>query len=109
MRAEIEKIVGAAALDEREVRDHWPLGLMEERDGVKRPKVLVARPAGREQVIAILRWAAANDVAVKPMGGGTRVCGALAAPPRGPGVDTGGFHPILHPHSNEPGCPLESA
>ena len=49
MRAEIEKIVGAAALDEREVRDHWPLGLMEERDGVQRPKVLVARPAGRER------------------------------------------------------------
>ena len=36
MRAEIEQIVGAAALDDREVRDHWPLGLMEERDGVQR-------------------------------------------------------------------------
>ena len=25
MRAEIEAIVGASALDEREVRDHWPI------------------------------------------------------------------------------------
>ena len=60
MRAEIGKIVGVAALDERAVRDLWPLGLMEERDGIERPKVLVARPAGREQVIGIVRWAAAN-------------------------------------------------
>jgi alkyldihydroxyacetonephosphate synthase len=95
MRAEIEKIVGAAALDEREVRDHWPLGLMEERDGVKRPKVLVARPTGREQVIAILRWAAANDVAVTPMGGGTGVCGALAPRAGELVLDMGGFDRIL--------------
>src|SRR5258706_10343434 len=107
MRAEIEKIVGAAALDEREVRDHWPLGLMEERDGVKRPKVLVARPAGREQVIAILRWAAANDVAVAPLGGGPPLF--RGASPRGrdqvPRVS--GFGPILRlPRANLV-CPRE--
>ena len=79
MRAELEKIVGAAALDERPVRDTWPLGIMDERAGkTPTPRVLVARPSGREQVIAILRWAGANGVAVTPMGGGTGVCGALS-------------------------------
>jgi alkyldihydroxyacetonephosphate synthase len=95
VRAEIEKIVGAAALDEREVRDMWPLGLMQERDGVQRPKVLVARPAGREQVIAIVRWAAANGVAVTPMGGGSGVCGALAPRAGELVLDMGGFDRIL--------------
>jgi alkyldihydroxyacetonephosphate synthase len=108
VRAEIEKIVGAAALDEREVRDHWPLGLMEERDGVKRPKVLVARPAGREQVIAILRWAAANDVAVTPMGGGTGVCGALAPRAGELVLDMGGFDRILDLDETNLVCRCES-
>src|SRR3979409_296209 len=49
MRRELGAIVGAQALDERAVRDLWPLGLMEERDGLQLPKVLVARPTGREQ------------------------------------------------------------
>jgi FAD/FMN-containing dehydrogenase len=78
MRAELEKIIGAAALDERAVRDMWPLGLMEERAGQHAPSVLVARPFRREQVSAILRWATATGVVVTPMGGGTGVCGALA-------------------------------
>ena len=108
MRAEIEKIVGAAALDEREVRDHWPLGLMEERDGVKRPKVLVARPAGREQVIAILRWAAANDVAVTPMGGGTGVCGAVAPRAGELVLDMSGFDRILDLDETNLVCRCES-
>ena len=108
MRAELEKIVGAAALDEREVRDHWPLGLMQERDGVTRPKVLVARPAGREQVIAILRWAAANDVAVTPMGGATGVCGALAPRAGELVVDMGGFDRILELDETNLVCRCES-
>src|SRR6202162_2032228 len=95
VRAEIEKIVGAAALDEREVRDMWPLGLMEERDGLQRPKFLVARPAGREQVIAILRWAGANNVAVTPMGGASGVCGALAPRAGELVLDMGRFDSIL--------------
>ena len=78
MRADLEKIVGAAALDERPVRDTWPLGIMEERAGKTPPRVLVARPSGRDQVTAILRWAGASGVAVTPMGGGTGVCGALS-------------------------------
>src|SRR5437879_13149943 len=76
-RTELEKIVGAAAVDERPVRDMWPLGIMEERAGIPAPKVLVVRPAGREQVAEVLRWAASNHVAVTPMGGGAGVCGAL--------------------------------
>ena len=108
MRAELEAIVGAAALDEREVRDHWPLGLMEERDGVKRPKVLVATPAGREQVIAILRWAASNDVAVTPMGGGTGVCGALAPRAGELVLDMSGFDRILELDETNLVCRCES-
>src|SRR5437867_6964096 len=95
MRKELEAIVGAAALDERAVRDLWPLGLMQERDGAERPRVLVARPAGREQVIAILRWAGANTVAVTPMGGASGVCGALAPRAGELVLDMGGFDRIL--------------
>src|SRR5438034_9173232 len=95
MRKELEAIVGAAALDERAVRDLWPLGLMQERDGAERPRVLVARPAGREQVIAILRWAGANAVAVTPMGGASGVCGALAPRAGELVLDMGGFVRIL--------------
>ena len=95
MRKELEAIVGAAALDERAVRDLWPLGLMQERDGAERPRVLVARPAGREQVIAILRWAGANAVAVTPMGGASGVCGALAPRTGELVLDMGGFDRIL--------------
>jgi len=77
-RTDLEKIVGPAAIDERPVRDLWPLGIMEERAGSAPPKVLVVRPTGRDQVTAILRWAGQNDVAVSPMGGASGVCGALA-------------------------------
>jgi alkyldihydroxyacetonephosphate synthase len=108
MRAEIEKIVGAHALDERAVRDLWPLGLMEERDGQKRPTVLVARPSGREQVIAILRWASANGVAVTPMGGGTGVCGALAPRSGDLVLDMGGFDRILAVDETNLVCRCES-
>jgi alkyldihydroxyacetonephosphate synthase len=78
MRAELEKIVGASALSERPVRDMWPLAIMEERAGTAADRVMVARPSSREQVAAILRWAAANHVIVTPMGGGSGVCGALS-------------------------------
>ncbi len=108
MRAELEKIVGAAALDERVVRDLWPLAIMEERDGVQRPKVLVARPSGREQVIAILRWAGANGVAVTPMGGGTGVCGAIAPRAGELVLDMSGFDRILALDETNLTCTCES-
>ena len=95
MRAELEEIVGAANVDERAVRDLWPLGIMDERAGKTAPNVLVARPIDREQVAALLRWAAANHVAVTPMGGGSGVCGALA-PARGEVVlDMGALDRVL--------------
>ena len=75
---ELEKIVGASAVDERPVRDLWPAAIMAERAGEAPPKALVVRPTGRDQMAAVLRWAAANHVAVSPMGGGSGVCGALA-------------------------------
>lgn len=78
MRGELERIVGGAAVDERPVRDLWPLAAMRERAGFAPGRVLVARPANREQVTAILRWAGANHVMITPLGGGSGVCGAVA-------------------------------
>lgn len=78
MRSELEKIVGAAAVDERPVRDLWPATIMDERAGKAPEPAVVVRPTGRDQVAAVLRWAAANGVAVTPLGGATGMCGALA-------------------------------
>jgi alkyldihydroxyacetonephosphate synthase len=95
LRTELERIVGAANVDERPVRDLWPLGIMDERAGHHAPAVLVARPGNREHVVALLRWATANRVAVTPMGGGSGVCGALG-PARGEMVlDMGAFDRVL--------------
>jgi alkyldihydroxyacetonephosphate synthase len=95
MRAELEKIVGAPALDERPVRDLWPLGIMDERAGNSPPRVVVARPSSREQVASILRWASANHVVVTPLGGGTGVCGAVSPQTGEVVLDMGGFDRIL--------------
>ena len=95
MRAELEAIVGAAALDERAVRDLWPMAIMQERAGHAPPSVLVARPSGREQVGAIVRWAAAKGVMVTPLGGGTGVCGAVAPSAGEIVIDMGAFDRIL--------------
>jgi alkyldihydroxyacetonephosphate synthase len=95
MRQELEAIVGAAALDERPVRDMWPMTIMEERAGNTPPRVLVARPSGREQVAAILRWASAHGVGVSPLGGGSGVCGALAPEVGELVLDMGAFDRIL--------------
>ena len=95
MRAELEAIVGAGALDERPVRDLWPLAIMDERAGNHPPRVLVARPSGREQVSAILRWATAHGVVVTPLGGATGVCGALGAQSDELVLDMSAFDRIL--------------
>ena len=108
MRAELEKILGAPALDERPVRDHWPLGIMDERAGIAPPRVLVARPSGREHVAAILRWANANGVRVTPMGGGTGVCGALSPETGELVLDMGGFDRILEVDETNLTCRCES-
>jgi alkyldihydroxyacetonephosphate synthase len=108
VRADLEKIVGAASLDERPVRDLWPMGIMKERAGVEPPRVLVARPSGREQVAAILRWASEHGVAVTPMGGGTGMCGALAPDAGEIVLDMSAFDRILEIDETNLTCRVES-
>src|SRR5207237_6121941 len=104
-REELEKIVGPTAVDERPVRDLWPLAIMQERAGNVPPQVLVVRPAGREQVAALLRWAASNRVAVTPMGGGSGVCGALAPAAGELVLDMGAFDRVLEIDETNLTCP----
>jgi alkyldihydroxyacetonephosphate synthase len=108
VRAGLEKIVGAAALDERPVRDLWPVAVMDQRAGRTPPRVLVARPSGRDQVAAILRWAAASKVAVSPMGGGSGVCGALAPEAGELALDMSAFDRILEIDETNLTCTVES-
>ncbi|HEY1456826.1 MAG TPA: FAD-binding oxidoreductase [Candidatus Dormibacteraeota bacterium] len=108
MRADLEKIVGAAALDERPVRDMWPLGIMEARAKTSPPKVLVARPSGREQVSALLKWAASTGVGVVPMGGATGVCGALSPGAGELVIDMSGFDRIIDVDEENLTCTCES-
>jgi alkyldihydroxyacetonephosphate synthase len=108
VRSELQEIVGAAALDERPVRDLWPLAIMDERAGNAPPRVLVARPSGREQVAAILRWASANRVVVTPMGGATGVCGALSPRTGELVLDMSGFDRILEVDEVNLTCRCES-
>ena len=108
MRPEIEKIVGAAAVNERPVRDLWPATIMAERAGQAPDRVLVVRPSGREQVASVLRWATANAVIVSPLGGGSGVCGALE-PDRGELVlDMAGLDRILEIDEVNLTCRVES-
>jgi len=95
MRSDLERIVGAAALDERPVRDLWPQAIMAERSGTHPPRVLVARPSGRGQVTEILRWASAHGVMVTPLGGASGVCGALGPESGELVIDMGAFDRIV--------------
>jgi alkyldihydroxyacetonephosphate synthase len=108
MRTELEKIVGAAAIDERPVRDLWPLTIMQERAGKQAPRLLVARPSGREQVSAILRLAAAEHVAVTPLGGGSGVCGAIGPLTGELVLDMGAFDRILEVEETNLTCTCEA-
>ena len=108
MRTELEQIVGAAAVDERPVRDLWPLAIMEERAGVARDSVMVARPSGRVQLSGILRWAAAHHVAVSPLGGGSGVCGALGPVKGELVVDMGAFDRVLEIDETNLVCKCEA-
>ena len=108
MRAELEKIIGAAALDERAVRDLWPLTIMAERAGSPSPRVLVARPSGRDQVVEILRWASAHGVMVTPLGGGSGVCGALGPQVGELVIDMGAFDRVLEVDETNLTCTCEA-
>ena len=94
-RAELERIVGAAAVDERPVRDMWPQLIMDERAGKARDRVLVARPSDRAQLSAILEWAASGRIAVTPMGGASGMCGALNPAAGELVLDMGGFDAVV--------------
>jgi alkyldihydroxyacetonephosphate synthase len=108
VRQELEAIVGAAALDERPVRDLWPLSIMEERAGRVGDRVLVARPSNRQQVSAILRWAASQHVAVTPLGGGSGVCGAIGPRAGELVLDMGAFDRILNIDETNLTCRAEA-
>jgi alkyldihydroxyacetonephosphate synthase len=108
VRTDLEKIVGAAAVDERPVRDLWPLAIMDERAGKAPDSVLVVRPVGREQVASVLRWAAANRAAVTPMGGGSGVCGALAPAKGEVALDMSAFDRVFEIDETNLVCRCES-
>lgn len=108
MRSELEKILGAHAIDERPVRDLWPLAIMDERDGHTPPHVWVARPQGREQLAALLRWAGANEVMVTPLGGGSGVCGAVGPAAGEVVIDMGAFDRIVEIDSTNLTCRCEA-
>ncbi|MGH7763949.1 MAG: FAD-binding oxidoreductase [Candidatus Dormibacteraceae bacterium] len=108
MRAELEAIVGPVAVEERAVRDLWPLGLMDERAGQSTGRVLVVRPGSRDQVAAVLRWAAANDVTLTPLGGGSGVCGAVSPNPGEVVVDMTAFDRILEVDETNLTCHCEA-
>jgi alkyldihydroxyacetonephosphate synthase len=95
MRKDLEQLVGREAVDEREVRDLWPMAIMRERADTKAARVLVVRPSRRKDVVAILRWATEHHVAVSPLGGGSGVCGALAPAAGEVVLDMGAFDRIL--------------
>ena len=108
MRSELQKIVGTAAVDERPVRDLWPLAIMRDRAGQPRGSVLVVRPSVREQVAALLRWASTNSVAVTPLGGGSGVCGAVGPTKGELVVDMGAFDRIFEIDETNLVCKCEA-
>ena len=108
MKEDLARIVGAAALDERPVRDLWPLAVMSERAGHAPASVLVVRPAGREQIAAVLRWAGERGVAVTPMGGASGVCGALGPVAGEVVLDMGAFDRILQVDELDLTCRCEA-
>ena len=68
----------------------------------------MARPSGREQLTAVLRWAASRQMAVTPMGGGSGVCGALAPAAGELVLDMGAFDRVLEIDETNLLCRAES-
>jgi alkyldihydroxyacetonephosphate synthase len=95
MKEDLEQIVGVEAVDERPVRDMWPLSIMDERAGKTPNSVLVARPTERAQISSIVQWAAANNIMVTPMGGATGVSGAISPKAGEVVLDMGAFNRII--------------
>lgn len=64
----------------RHAGDRSPLSLLDRRDGhVSGLPLCVVRPRTTEQVAEVLAWADDRTVPVVPYGGGSGVCGAIAA------------------------------
>ncbi|HZQ49461.1 MAG TPA: FAD-binding oxidoreductase [Candidatus Dormibacteraeota bacterium] len=108
MRAELEQIVGADAVDERPVRDLWPAAIMRERAGSAPARVLVAKPKNRQEVTAILLWATEKHLSVTPLGGGSGVCGAVGPAAGELVLDMGAFNRILDVDETNLVCRAES-
>ena len=108
MRSEVEKIVGAPAVDERPVRDLWPLALMNERDGKPPAGVLVARPETADALGALVRWAGAKGVSVTPLGGGSGVCGAVSPAAGELVIDMGALDRVLEVDETNLTCRCEA-
>lgn len=95
MRAELEALLGPAAVSERPVFDLWPRGVIRRRAGFQPAPSLVARPATYEQVSSLLAWASSRGTAVTPLGGGSGVCGAVDPGPGEVVLDLGALDRIL--------------
>ncbi len=93
MRAELERL--GLVVDERPVRDLWPLQLIRERADKTPPPVVVVRADGYEQVANLLRWAGGRRVHVVPVGGASAVTGALSPEPGDVALDLRGFNRVL--------------
>jgi len=61
-------------------RDRWALALLRQSRGdAPEPPTAVAFPTSTEQVATVLSWAERTGTAVAPRGGGSGVCGGIAA------------------------------
>jgi alkyldihydroxyacetonephosphate synthase len=68
--------------------DWWPRSLMRRRAGEELPPPdAVVTPSTREEVVAVVRWCAANRVPIVPFGAGTGVCGGATPVAGGLTVD----------------------
>lgn len=70
------EVVTDAHLTGPYAHDWWPRMLMRRRAGEHLPVPdAVVAPRTRDEVVAVVRWAAAHHVALVPFGAGTGVCG----------------------------------
>lgn len=76
--------------------DWWPRLLMQRRAGAELPTPeVVAAPASRDELVALVRWAHAERVPLVPFGAGTGVCGGAAPVPGAVTVDLKRLNRIL--------------
>ncbi len=108
MRAELEALVGPAAVTEHQRRDLWPLGLMRERAGAPAAATWSVRPAEYAQVQRLLEWAGRSGVRVTPIGNLSGVCGAAAPGQDEVALDLRGFDRILDVDAGNLTCHVQA-